>query len=122
MLQRNLAWLEPLPVKLRAEEELMAELPAFSAAIHPTQACWAYSGRSSKLAIRPIASIETSSEDAESSTANANGTAAVGKGSLGGEGKVVIAGKGKFGMDVKFVRPAQAYISSKGNVSLTIVS
>jgi WD repeat-containing protein 61 len=83
------------------------ELPAFSAAIHPNQACWAYSGRSSKLAIRPISTIEpsTSTEGESSTSVNGNGSgAAVGRGPLGGEGKVVNTGKGKFGMDVKFVR------------------
>ena len=59
-------------------------------------ACWAWSGRSSKLAIR---SIESSDIDNEP-IANGSG---IGKGPLGGEGKVIDTGKGKFGMDVRFV-------------------
>ena len=59
-------------------------------------ACWAWSGRSSRLAIRQI------STEGESST-NGQAEGHVGRGLLGGEGKVVDTGKGKFGMDVKFV-------------------
>ena len=59
-------------------------------------ACWAWSGRASKLAIRPISG--------ESST-NGQAEGKVGRGILGGDGKVIQTGKGKFGMDIKFVRP-----------------
>ena len=59
-------------------------------------ACWAWSGRSSRLAIRQI------SAEGESST-NGQDEGHVGRGLLGGQGKVVDTGKGKFGMDVKFV-------------------
>ncbi|KAL7420322.1 Ski complex subunit Rec14 [Cryptotrichosporon argae] len=71
------------------------ELPAFASAIHPHAAAWAWSGRSSKLAIRPLSVPETSGDGA------ANGEA--GRGPLGGDGgKVVDTGKGRFGMDVRF--------------------
>lgn len=73
-------------------------LPAYACALHPTMACWAWSGRSSKLAIRQIS---TPSAGESSTNGYANGQ--VGKGPLGGEGKVIETGKGKFGMDVKFV-------------------
>nr|XP_031859914.1 uncharacterized protein CI109_004763 [Kwoniella shandongensis]KAA5526986.1 hypothetical protein CI109_004763 [Kwoniella shandongensis] len=70
------------------------ELPAFSSALHPESACWAWSGRSSRLAIRPMAN----STEPES---NGSGEGS-GRGVLGGEGKVIDTGKGKFGMDLKF--------------------
>lgn len=74
------------------------ELPAYACALHPTMACWAWSGRSSKLAIRQISAP---SEGETSATGYADGH--VGRGPLVGEGKVVETGKGKFGMDVRFV-------------------
>lgn len=48
--------------------------------------------------------IEPSAEG-ESLASNGNGDV-VGRGPLGGEGKVTSTGKGKFGMDVKFVSAA----------------
>ncbi|WVF66299.1 hypothetical protein IAT40_001039 [Kwoniella sp. CBS 6097] len=72
------------------------ELPAYAAAIHPTSQCWAWSGRSSKLAIRSI----SQSQDASTSGSDSEGSS---RGALGGdEGKVVDTGRGKFGMDVQF--------------------
>ncbi|KAK4683813.1 WD repeat-containing protein 61, partial [Tremellales sp. Uapishka_1] len=65
-----------------------SELPAFSAALHPESKCWAWSGRSSKIAIRPITDSDVGGESS--------------RGSLGGAGKTIETGKGKFGMDVKF--------------------
>lgn len=83
------------------------ELAGYAAAIHPQAACWAWSGRSSKLGIRQIPGA-LATENGESVTANGNGNEngdeAAGRGALAGEGKVVDTGKGKFGMDVKFVR------------------
>ena len=78
-----------------------AELPAYACAIHPKLACWAWSGRSSRLAIRQMSDVEPE----PSANGNGNGESSVGRGPLGGEGKVVETGKGKFGMDVKFVSP-----------------
>jgi WD repeat-containing protein 61 len=63
-------------------------------------ACWAWSGRSSKVAIRSIP------ETSEASNENGNGesSGSIGHGPLGGGiGKVIETGKGKFGMDIKFV-------------------
>jgi hypothetical protein len=72
-----------------------SELAGYTSAIHPEGSCWAWSGRSSKLGIRQVSS-GLSNENGET-----NGEA--GRGPLGGAGKVVDTGKGKFGMDVKFV-------------------
>ncbi|WWD22815.1 hypothetical protein CI109_107309 [Kwoniella shandongensis] len=63
-------------------------------AVEGEHACWAWSGRSSRLAIRPMAN----STEPES---NGSGEGS-GRGVLGGEGKVIDTGKGKFGMDLKF--------------------
>jgi hypothetical protein len=73
----------------------ITELPGYAGAIHPEGKCWAWSGRSSKLGIRQITQ-SLSNENGET-----NGEA--GRGALAGSGKVVDTGKGKFGMDVKFV-------------------
>ncbi|WVR03408.1 hypothetical protein IAU60_000399 [Kwoniella sp. DSM 27419] len=74
------------------------ELPAFASAIHPESKAWAWSGRSSKLSIRSIPSDQAGSTSANGET-NGEGSR---RGLLGGEGKVVDTGKGKFGMDVQF--------------------
>jgi WD repeat-containing protein 61 len=82
------------------------ELPAFTSALHPDFKCWAWSGRSSKVGIRPIeekASDEGLLEDGPAQ-------ATVGRGPLGGEGRVIDTGKGKFTMSLNFVSgigPAQ---------------
>lgn len=68
--------------------ELTTELPAHAGAIHPQGKAWAWAGRGSRLAIRSI-------EDVASETA------------LSGSGKLIDTGKGKFGMAVEFVSPAQ---------------
>ena len=57
--------------------------------------CWAWSGRASRLALRSI-SEEANGE----SSSNGEG---VGRGLLGGQGKLIETGKGKFGMDIQFV-------------------
>ena len=77
---------------------LTPELPAYTSAIHPTAACWAWAGRGSKLALRPIdsAALAAAADDEGDS-------AAPGAGALGGEGSVIDTGKGKFGMAVEFV-------------------
>ncbi|WVQ93920.1 hypothetical protein IAU59_000998 [Kwoniella sp. CBS 9459] len=75
------------------------EIPAYAAALHPSSQCWAWSGRSSKLAIRSI------SQDAAGSSSAGAGAESEGnssRGLLGGVGKVVDTGRGKFGMDVQF--------------------
>ena len=59
--------------------------------------CWAWSGRSSKVAIRSI------SDEAEEEGINGHQEGSVGRGALGGDGKVIDTGKGKFGMDLQFV-------------------
>lgn len=79
----------------------MPELPGYAAAIHPSEECWAWSGRSSKLGIRRITDLASGHEDGETN-GNANGNG-IGRGALAGTGAVVDTGKGKFGMDVKFV-------------------
>ncbi|WRT63508.1 uncharacterized protein IL334_000413 [Kwoniella shivajii] len=76
------------------------ELPAFTSAIHPEEKCWAWSGRSSKLAIRSIESIAEVNGNGESSGS--------GRGVLGGAGKVIDTGKGKFGMDLQFSPDGQS--------------
>jgi WD repeat-containing protein 61 len=75
--------------------ELLLELAAYTSALHPNLECWAWSGRSSKLAIRTMS--DTSSSE---SSSNGEGSS---RGALGGEGKVIDTGKGKFGMDLQFV-------------------
>ncbi len=87
-----------LKTQFEVISEWIIELPAYACALHPTMACWAWSGRSSRIAIRQI----STPSEGKSST---NGLVheRVGRGPLGGEGKVVETGKGKFGMDVKFV-------------------
>ncbi|WVW81637.1 hypothetical protein I302_103632 [Kwoniella bestiolae CBS 10118] len=80
------------------------ELPAFTSAIHPQQKCWAWSGRSSKVAIRSIDQDLISAESQE----GVNGDSSNKKGGLGGDGKVVDTGKGKFGMDVQFSPDGQS--------------
>lgn len=72
-------------------------VPAFTAALHPEMKCWAWSGRSSKLAIRTIESDETS----ETTNGQAEGSQSQGR--LAGGGKIVDTAKGRFGMDVQFV-------------------
>lgn len=85
-------------------DRLSAELAAYAAAIHPTAACWAWTGRGSKLAIRSIdtaaleaADAETQDEDGEQATQAGPSNA------LSGSGSVVDTVKGKFGMAVEFV-------------------
>ncbi|WWC85657.1 uncharacterized protein L201_000523 [Kwoniella dendrophila CBS 6074] len=88
------------------------ELPAFTSAIHPENKCWAWSGRSSKLAIRPIEQDSlaqeqpTNGDDAETS-GNGEGSS-IKRGSIGGEGKSIDTGKGKFGMDLQFSPDGQS--------------
>jgi WD repeat-containing protein 61 len=77
------------------------ELPAFTSALHPDLKCWAWSGRSSKLGIRPI--TEDAASNDEELAEDGSGHAAVGRGPLGGEGGVIDTGKGKFTMSLKFV-------------------
>ncbi|ORX34965.1 WD40-repeat-containing domain protein [Kockovaella imperatae] len=86
------------------------ELPAFSCAVHPSMKCWAWSGRSSKIAMRSI----SQADHAESST-NGDG---VGRSLLSGETKLVETGKGKFGMDLKFSPDGQmlALATESGHV------
>ncbi|GFZ44693.1 hypothetical protein JCM24511_02417, partial [Saitozyma sp. JCM 24511] len=72
------------------------ELPAFTSALHPDIKCWAWSGRSSKVGIRPIMEEEASNDE------ELDGSAAVGRGPLGGEGGVIDTGKGKFTMSLNF--------------------
>ncbi|OCF43764.1 hypothetical protein I317_02368 [Kwoniella heveanensis CBS 569] len=79
--------------------EGQSELPAFAAAIHPTSQCWAWSGRSSKLAIRSIYQDGPSVSASASAGEDSEGSS---RGLLGGEGKVIDTGRGKFGMDVQF--------------------
>jgi hypothetical protein len=79
----------------------LPELPGYAAAIHPNGECWAWSGRSSKLGIRRITDLTPGHEDSEAH-GNGNGNG-IGRGALAGTGAVVDTGKGKFGMDVKFV-------------------
>ncbi|OCF71338.1 hypothetical protein I204_07965 [Kwoniella mangroviensis CBS 8886] len=76
------------------------ELPAFTSAIHPQNKCWAWSGRSSKLAIRSIDQLSPQ----EGEGVNGNTT----RGGLGGNGKIVDTGKGKFGMDLQFSPDGQS--------------
>ncbi|WWC66979.1 uncharacterized protein I206_100886 [Kwoniella pini CBS 10737] len=80
------------------------ELPAFTSAIHPEGKCWAWSGRSSKLAMRPIDQIvpEANGEEANGEASNNR------RGGLGGESKAIDTGKGKFGMDVQFSPDGQS--------------
>lgn len=73
------------------------ELPAYSGALHPQGKCWAWSGRSSKVAIR---SIDT---DVSSQEGSGEASTSIGRGVLGGTGKLIDTGKGKFGMDLQFV-------------------
>lgn len=79
------------------QESLTSGLPAFAGALHPNLDCWAWSGRSSKVAIR---SFDKPSTEAESA---GDDQGIAGKGGLGGSGKVIDTGKGKFGMDLQFV-------------------
>lgn len=65
------------------------ELPAYTGALHPQDRCWAWSGRSSKIAIRHMQ--QDTGDDSQD------------QGLLSGEGTVIEAGKGKFGMDLQFV-------------------
>lgn len=67
------------------------EIPAFACSLHPQHACWAWSGRSSKVVIRTMGSA-----DADADPSNAQGP-------LGGESSVMHGGKGKFGLDLQFV-------------------
>jgi WD repeat-containing protein 61 len=76
----------------------MTELPGYAGAIHPEGKCWAWSGRSSKLGIRQISSL-----GAKNGNGNGESNGEASRGPLAGTGKVVDTGKGKFGMDVKFV-------------------
>ncbi|WVQ82635.1 hypothetical protein IAT38_004767 [Cryptococcus sp. DSM 104549] len=70
-------------------------LPAFACALHPKKSCWAWSGRSSKVAIRSIdANSLAEALDAEGEGAD--------QGPLDGEGKTVDSGKGRYGMDLQF--------------------
>jgi hypothetical protein len=81
----------------------IAVLPAYACALHPSMACWAWSGRSSKLAIRSISS-ETESSAAPNENGDGESSGSVGHGLLGGGStKIIDTGKGKFGMDLKFV-------------------
>jgi WD repeat-containing protein 61 len=81
----------------------LVEIPAYACAIHPSGSSWAYCGRSSKIVVRPIAA------DALHTNGTANGdtmqeeTDTVGNGPLGGGGRVVDTGKGKYVMDIKYV-------------------
>jgi len=79
---------------------LMPELPAYTGALHPQDKCWAWSGRSSKIAIRSI-----------DSDAGGEAEVASDRGPLGGQGKLVDAGKGKFGMDLQFVSSAEECVA-----------
>ncbi|KAK8844633.1 hypothetical protein IAR55_006480 [Kwoniella newhampshirensis] len=73
-------------------------------------ACWAWSGRSSKVAIRSIADSDEAHFDGDSQASS--------RGVLGGEGRVVDAGKGRFGMDLKFSPDGRslALASEQGHV------
>lgn len=65
------------------------ELPAYAAALHPSSSAFAWSGRGSRLAIR---SLDLGADDES------------GAGILSGAGSVVDLVKGRFGMDVQYVR------------------
>lgn len=83
-----------------------AEIPAFACALHPQSSAYAWAGRSSKIGIRSIVPDSLGDQETQDGEANGNGLSsseAVGKGPLGGEGKIVDTGKGKFVMDMKYV-------------------
>ncbi|ORY22977.1 WD40-repeat-containing domain protein [Naematelia encephala] len=82
------------------------EIPAYAVGLHPNNKCWAWSGRSSKLAVRQM------NEEVE---ANGHG---VGQGPLSGETSVIDTGKSKFGMDLKFSPDGQqlALASESGQI------
>jgi len=71
--------------------------------------CWAWSGRASNVAIRSI-------EEGEKEEANGHSSETIGKGVLGGAGKLVDTGKGKFGMDIKFVS-AVCFVQGETHIS-----
>lgn len=81
------------------------EIPAFTCALHPQYACWAWSGRTSKVVIRTMGSVD---DDVD---ADADPSSTQGPGPLGGESSVMQGGKGKFGLDLQFVSipEAEAY-------------
>lgn len=79
------------------------EIPAFACALHPQHACWAWSGRTSKVVIRTMGS-----DDADAD-ADADPSSTQGQGPLGGESSVMQGGKGKFGLDLQFESIPKAY-------------
>lgn len=81
------------------------EIPAFTCALHPQYACWAWSGRTSKVVIRTMGSDDVDAD------ADADSSSTQGPGPLGGESGVMQGGKGKFGLDLQFVSipEAEAY-------------
>lgn len=83
------------------------EIPAFTCALHPQHACWAWSGRTSKVVIRTMGSDDVDVD------ADADSSSTQGPGPLGGESSVMQGGKGKFGLDLQFVSipEAEAYRS-----------
>lgn len=82
----------------------ITEIPAYACALHPSSSAYAYCGRSSKIIVKTISSdsLNGFSIENDEDGDEPNG-AAVGAGPLGGEGKVVDTGKGKFAMDINFV-------------------
>lgn len=78
------------------------EIPAFTCALHPQRACWAWSGRTSKVVIRTMGSDDVDVD------ADADSSSTQGPGPLGGESSVMQGGKGKFGLDLQFVSIPQA--------------
>ncbi|KGB79993.1 hypothetical protein CNBG_5749 [Cryptococcus deuterogattii R265] len=88
----QLGKVESARVKVSAEGG--PEIPAFACSLHPQHACWAWSGRSSKVVIRTMVSADADADaDADPSSA---------QGPLGGESSVMHGGKGKFGLDLQF--------------------
>lgn len=80
------------------------EIPAYACALHPSSSAYAYCGRSSKIIVKTISSdsLNGGSNEDDDEGNEQNGVS-VGAGPLGGEGKVVDTGKGKFAMDINFV-------------------
>ena len=97
-------WMEDKPDQLA--------LPAFACAVHPQMSCWAWSGRTSKLGMRQIPQEALSA--GEQPNGHENGESSGVANPLAGEAKGIDTVKGKFGMDVKFVRLAKL-----GNVTKT---
>lgn len=78
------------------------EVGAYACALHPEATSYAWSGRSSKVVIRSLSPVDDSA-NGYGAADEEGAPAQIGAGPLSGESTVVEAGKGKFGMALKYV-------------------